>query len=388
MEDTLDFELTEEQRGVRDSTRGLVIAKAPLSQTRLVAEAGKDFDQKLWRIGAELGWASLTIAESEGGLGQQLIDLALVLVEHGRQVLPSPLIPTAVTAEALVFSQAPGRGDVLPTLLDGSENATWAFAERGRSWLPASVHMSAKKSTGGFVLNGAKAHCQDAADARWLLVDTLLDDQLARFLVDASAGGVHKQRQHTLDVTRAFYDVTFDNVEVPDHTLMAIGHEAEEAITRSLQIGAVLACAELVGLGERMLEMTVQYAKERIQFGRAIGSFQAVKHKCADMRMWVQAATAATYYAAMAFDHETADRARAVSVAKSCASEAIAKVAGEALQLHGGIGFTWEHDLHLYLRRTRTDALLYGDVRQHREMLCRSLNEFGANPGSGNSVLE
>ncbi|MDV3136392.1 hypothetical protein M1248_30910 [Mycobacterium sp. 29Ha] len=180
------------------------------------------------------------------------------------------------------------------------------------------------------------------------------------------------ERQQTLDVTRVYSDVTLDDVIVSDDALFASGDAAQTEIARSSHVNAVLACAELTGVGKKLLEMTLEYAAQRVQFGRPVGSYQAVKHKCADIRMWVQSATAATYYAAMAIDAQTSDHARAVSVAKVCASDAITRVAGEALQLHGGVGFTWEHDLHLNLRRARTNALLYGDATHHQELLCKS----------------
>ena len=195
---------------------------------------------------------------------------------------------------------------------------------------------------------------------------------------DSDAAGIAPRREQVLDITRAYYDVEFDHVVVDPEALLASGSDAVTAITRSTQMTAVLACAELVGIGEQLLAMTIQYVTDRVQFGRVIGSFQAIKHRCATMRLWVQAATAATYYAAMTWDAQASDRERAVSVAKAYTSDAICRCAGEALQLHGGVGFTWEHDLHLYIRRARTLALLCGDATHHREQLCRSLELSGA----------
>lgn len=376
----MDFEFTDEQRGLRESSRGLLAAKGSVAATRGVIDFGDDFDVSLWQLGADLGWPALAIAEADGGLGQQLVDLVLVAVEHGRCVLPSPLIPTVVVADALARAAVAGRPKILPALAEGSATAAWAFAEQRHQWSAAGIQMTASATTGGYLLAGEKANVQDARSARWLLVDALLDRQPARFLVANDSRGVTSHRQQTLDLTRAFYDVTFDDVQVAGDTLLATGPDALIGIERSSHMIAVLACAELVGVGERLLEMTVQHVNDRVQFGRAVGSFQAVKHKCADMRLWVQAATAATYYAAMTLDADAADQARAVSVAKSYTSGAICRAAGEALQLHGGIGFTWEHDLHLYIRRARTNALLYGDVPHHRELLCRSLENDAAAP--------
>jgi alkylation response protein AidB-like acyl-CoA dehydrogenase len=370
----MDFEFTEEQRALQESTRGLLAAKATVEITRRQLDNGGDFDPGLWRQGAELGWPALAVAEEYGGLGQHLVELVIVGVEHGRFLLPSPFIPTVVVADALANTLV-DRSGMLGELVAGSATAAWAFGERGRPWSVDSLRLPARAAGGGYVLAGEKAHIQDAGFAGWLLVDAVLDGQPARFVMPADTAGVRLQREQTLDVTRAFYDAAFDEVALPSDSLLSSGPEAACAITRSGQMTAVLACAELVGIGERLLEMTVQYVKDRVQFGRAVGSFQAVKHKCATMRLWVQAATAATYYAAMAVDAQAHDHARAVSVAKAYTSDAICRVAGDALQLHGGIGFTWEHDLHLYIRRARTNALLYGDATHHREMLCRTIEQ-------------
>ena len=369
----MDFEFTEEQRALQESTRGLLAAKAPLETTRELFDTADDFDAKLWQQGAELGWPALAVAEDDGGLGQQLVDLVIVAVEHGRHLLPSPFAPTVIVADALAGATLPQRSEILTELVAGSATAAWAFGERGRPWALDSLRMQASSAAEGNTLTGEKAHVQDAASARFLLVDAMLDAQPARFLVPADSAGLTLHQAQTLDITRAYYDVSFDGVSVPVASLLASGSEAAGAIERSAHMAVVLTCAELVGIGERLLEMTVQYAKDRVQFGRPIGSFQAVKHKCATMRLWVQAATAATYHAAMTVDANAPDRARAVSVAKAYASDAICRAAGEALQIHGGVGFTWEHDLHLYIRRARTNALLYGDTTRHRELLCRTL---------------
>jgi alkylation response protein AidB-like acyl-CoA dehydrogenase len=377
----MDFEFTEEQRALQESTRGLLAAKATVETTRRLLDKGDDFDPELWRQGAELGWPALAVAEEHGGLGQHLVELVIVGVEHGRFLLPSPFIPAVVVADALAGAQTSvGRSGMLSEVVAGSASAAWAFGERGRPWSVDSLGLRAWPADDGYVLTGEKAHVQDAGSARWLLVDAVLDEQPARFVVPAVTAGLSLQREQTLDVTRAFYDAAFDEVALPSDSLLSSGPEAACAIARSAQMTAVLACAELVGIGERLLEMTVQYVRDRVQFGRAVGSFQAVKHKCATMRLWVQAATAATYYAAMAVDAQAPDHARAVSVAKAYTSDAICRVAGEALQLHGGIGFTWEHDLHLYIRRARTNALLYGDAAHHREMLCRTVEHGQSQP--------
>ena len=369
----MDFALTIEQRGLVDATRGLLTRKASLEKAKQRIDATGGFDADLWQLGTELGWVSLAIPEGDGGLGRELIDLTLVAIELGRSLATTPFIPTVVVSDAVAHSELKERAKILQSLNDGSAIAAWAFAEHGQPWSVGGIQTRAEKRSDGYRLSGTKANVQDAGSARWLLVDALLDEQPARFMVSADTLGLRCAAQKTLDITRAYHDVELDDVSVPDDALCCAGPTATAAIQRSSFISTILACAELAGIGQQMLDMTVAYVSDRVQFGRPIGSFQAVKHKCADMRIWVQGITAATYYAAMAVDAGTADHGRAVSVAKAYASHAINRVAGEALQLHGGIGFTWEHNLHLYLRRARANSLLYGDSTHHREKLFKYL---------------
>ncbi|VEG40183.1 acyl-CoA dehydrogenase domain-containing protein [Mycolicibacterium flavescens] len=368
----MNFDLTDEQRGLIDVTRELLERHSSVTAARALIDGPTGYDEQLWRKGAELGWPALAIPEADGGLGQQSIELALVATELGRGLASTPFLPTAVVADAVSRSAAACRTELLAALASGTQTAAWAFAEAGRPWSVEGIQTTATRDGSGYVISGAKASVQDADSAATLLVDAVLGGRPARFLVPADTTGVKIERQHTLDVTRRYCDVVFDAVALDGAVLLAEGAAAEDSIARSGRLAAVLTCAELVGIGERLLELTVAYVKERVQFGKAVGSFQAVKHKCADMRIWIQSSAAATYFAAMTLDSEHRDSAHAASVAKAYASEAVNRLAGEALQLHGGIGFTWEHDLHLYLRRARVGAALYGDADHHREQLCRA----------------
>lgn len=378
----MDFGLTDEQQGLIEATRALLDRKAPLTATRGYVEAPVGFDPEVWRLGVELGWPALAVPEQDGGLGQGLVELTLVAAELGRSLTPMPFLPTVVVADALVRSSAAGRAKVLESLLDGTATAAWAFTEHQRPWSVDGMETTAERRPDGYALSGTKVEVQDADSARWLLVDARLDGQPARFIVPADAAGVSITPESTLDVARNYSDVELVDVFVPNDALVSSGAEAATDISRSCAVGTLLACAELIGISEQLLAMTVDYAGKRMQFGRAIGSFQAIKHKCADMRIWGQSIKASTYFAALALgsDAPADEQARAVSAAKAYASEAIGWLAGEALQIHGGIGFTWEHDLHLYLRRGRTNALVYGDATHHREVLC-ALAE-AAKPGA------
>ncbi|CAJ1510742.1 acyl-CoA dehydrogenase family protein [[Mycobacterium] burgundiense] len=371
----MDFEPTAEQKGLVDSTRSLLTAQASLERARDLIDGPAGFDAELWRRGVELGWPALAVPEDDGGLGQRSIDLALVAVELGRSLASTPFIPTVVAADALTRCDSERKAKLLQSICEGALIASWAHAEYGRPWGAAGVTTAARAQDGGYVLDGSKVSVPDADSAQLLIVDAVLDGAPARFLVPTDSAGVRIDRQQTLDITRSYCDVTLADVAVDAAALLARGAAASRSLERTMQLGAVLTCAELVGIGQRLLEMTVTYVKEREQFGRPVGSFQAVKHKCADMRIWVQASTAATYFAALALDSEHHDADRATSIAKAYVSDAINRVAGHALQLHGGIGFTWEHDLHLYMRRARVNSVLCGDARHHRERLCATLED-------------
>jgi alkylation response protein AidB-like acyl-CoA dehydrogenase len=382
----VDFSLTDEQRMLISSTRRLLTDLSPVTSVRRLAEAGDDgFDARVWQRGSELGWAALPVPEEYGGLGQGIVDVALIAAEHGRTVQPGPLISNALVAFAVSESaRADVRAAVLPALAAGEATATWAFAESRQPWDGAGITTTAATVAaadgGRFLLTGIKTAVQDAGSARWILVTARLDGQLAQFLIDRDTPGLTIRRQQTIDNTRRLDEVRLDGAEAPAAALLTPSACGQTAVTGLLRKGAILISADNLGVGERLLEMSVEYAKVRVQFGRPIGSFQAIKHKCANMRMWLQASKAATYYAAMADDAAADDAAEAASIAKAYTSEAIAALAGEALQLHGGIGFTWEHDLHLYLRRAKANQVLFGEPYLHYEHLMAGLERAAEAP--------
>jgi alkylation response protein AidB-like acyl-CoA dehydrogenase len=370
----VDFSLSDEQRMLVDSTRQLIARTSPIGRVREIAEAdGLGYDPRVWQAGSDLGWPALPIPEDYGGLGRDLVDVALVAEEHGRTIQPGPLVSNAVVAEAISRSDNDDlRTRVLPHLATGEAVATWAFAEPRQPWDAGGVHACAVETADGYRLSGQKTAVQDAEGSRWIMVTARVNEHLAQFLVERDTPGLSVRRQRTIDITRRFDEVCFNDVVIPASA--AINTPAQAAsIGRQLRCGAVLMCAESLGLGSTVLDMTVEYAKLRVQFGRPIGSFQAVKHKCATMRMWLQASRAATYYAAMAVAADADDGWEAASVAKAYVGAAIANLTSEALQVHGGIGFTWEHDLHLYHRRAKANQVLFGDPFLHRERLASIL---------------
>ncbi|TDV56011.1 acyl-CoA dehydrogenase family protein [Actinophytocola oryzae] len=361
----MDFELDDEQAMLRAAARDLLADHAP---ARAGSNHEKDVDAAFWRLVGRSGWPGLGLPEDRGGSVQGLVELALVAEEVGRAAARGPYLPTVLVGRALTRAGSAGPlAEALRTLATGDAWATWAFAEPGAPWSLDGIAATARTDGDQVVLDGVKTAVQDAGGARWLLVTVRHDGVPESFLVDRHAAGVTVRRQQVLDLTRSFYEVRLDGVRVPaDRRLPGDA----DAVPRLLDDAAVLLAAETLGVLDRMLEMTVEYMKVRVQFDRPLGTFQAVKHACAGMAMSVHGVRAATWYAAMAVDADTEDAARAACVAASHSSAATEQVAGAALQLHGGIGFTWEHDLHLYLRRATVDGMLYGDAASHRDRLC------------------
>jgi len=316
----VDFELSEEQQMLREVSRSMLTSTCPPALVRATSEAGADLDEKLWRKGVELGWTSLAVSEEAGGAGQGLVELCLVAEEIGRAAAPGPFMETALVAA--VAAQAGARDGIVAALADGSAVASVVDD-------PSMTHAGGK--------------------ADHLLV---LPAEGASEVRLATGGG--GRRRTTLDLSRGWWSVEPDG-----------GIELDVDAGWCRDALAVLTAADALGVGEQLLAMTVAYTSVREQFGRPIGSFQAVKHKAAEMLMTLKGVRAATYRAAMSLDAHTPDAALWASVAKAHASAGVAELAGTALQLHGGIGFTWEHDLHLFLRRAKVDEAIAGSASHH-----------------------
>jgi alkylation response protein AidB-like acyl-CoA dehydrogenase len=354
----VDFELTEEQAALREVSRSMLAVHCPPRQVRALAAAGQDVDDKLWQRGAELGWTGLAVPEEHDGAGQGLVELCLVAEEIGRAVAGGPFTDSALAGLALARSGRPG---LLPALAAGEVKAS--LASQGT--------VAGRPDDGDLVLSGRARAVQAAAAADWLLVLVAVPPEPGGqggpggrlVLVERSRAAVEPRT--TLDETRRWYDVVLDDVRVGAADVVADG----SGLQWVADAAAVLCAADSLGVGERLLEMTAGYVKVREQFGRPLASFQSVKHKLADMLMTLKGARAATYYAAMALDAGVADASAAASAAKAFTTEGVAALAGEALQAHGGIGFTWEHDLHLYLRRAKVNELLHGAPGEHYERL-------------------
>jgi alkylation response protein AidB-like acyl-CoA dehydrogenase len=381
----LDLTLNPEQSFFQETTRRFLEGQAPLTKVRELAGDPAGFDRGWWRRGAELGWTGFLVPEEHGGgtlSGGGLADLAIVAEEFGRMVSPGPLHPTNVVAAALASGTPEQQAEVLPGIVSGDVVATWCLDEPGRGWRPSDVQLMARPNGDGFVLAGTKAMVEAAGEADWFLVSARLDgsgEGVVQFLVPRDAPGLTVISMNGLDLVRRFGQVGFDDVAVASTALVGAG-DATADIERQLQIAAVLECAQMAGAADRVLEFTAEYALDRYSFGRQLASYQALKHRFADMKLWLEASHAAVEGAARAIDGaargpsgsngtDAAHAARLVSAAKVYVGDRVPELVQDCVQMHGGIGVTWEHDIHLYLRRVTLGRGLYGTPDEHRELL-------------------
>jgi alkylation response protein AidB-like acyl-CoA dehydrogenase len=371
----VQLELTAEQVFFAETTRKFLTDTCPTSRLRERRDDPAGFDRDFWRQGADLGWTSLLVSEEDGGgsvSGQGVVDLTLVAFEFGRQAAPGPLTTAnVVTAAVARAGTAEQKAELLPDLLAGVRIGSWAYAEPRPADRLGAVGLRATRRHGQYVLNGRKAPVESAGLADLFLVTAIDDDGgLIQFLVPAGTAGVSVHPMHTLDVARRFGQVGFDDVTVPASAVLGDPGPAGAAdVERQLQIALVIQLAEMAGTMDRGLELTTDWLFNRYSFGRPLASYQALKHRFADMRAWLEASHAIADAAAQHVQ-DASDRAgEYVSAGKSFLGVYALEVLQECVQFHGGIGVTFEHDLHLFLRRAVLDSQLYGTTADHRERL-------------------
>jgi alkylation response protein AidB-like acyl-CoA dehydrogenase len=362
----MNFGLTETQQTLKNTVRKFLGAECPPAEVRKQMETETAFDAALWRKIAEQGWTGIIFPEEYGGFGMGMLEMAVTLEEMGRALLPGPFSSTVLLAGSLL--NAAGNENqkqkYLGAISRGEARATVALLEDSASWNPDAVQMKAS----GLTLNGRKLFVPDAAVADFIIVVARLDRELALFVVPRDAPGLRIAHLPAMDATRKLYEVTFDSVS---GELLAQGGEARKALDHALDVATVGLVAEMTGGMQRLLEITVEYAKTRKQFGRAIGEFQAVQHQCADMLVYTESSRSAAYYAAYAIQEGIPEAILAVSVAKTYASDAYREVGNRAIQVHGGMGFTWENDAHLFYRRAKASEVAFGDAAFHRERVAK-----------------
>ncbi|MCV7200093.1 acyl-CoA dehydrogenase family protein [Mycobacterium angelicum] len=351
------------------TTQAFLLKEAPLRYVRELHSAGKSFDPVWWRRAAELGWTGLLVPEELGGgsvTGNGVADLALVAEQLGKTVAPGPLYPVSTVLAGLVDCGEPqAHADLIAALISGETVASWAVAEPGRGWEPLTPTVTATATEAGYRLDGSKDRVEAGAQSAVLLVVARCGDDVRQFLVPAQAPGVRIAALQSVDLVKQYARVDFDGVVVARSA--AVGHAGETAalIERQSQLAQVLQCAEVVGILQTVFDFTVQWALDRHTFGRPLASYQALKHGFADMKMWLEACRATTAAAVADIAARATSAGRSASIAKSYVGELAGRIVQGCVQMHGGIGVTWEHDLHLYLRRVTLYRSMFGTPEEH-----------------------
>ena len=370
----VDTEVTEDQRALLDVSLRFMEQTCPFAVVRDGDRRGDAFTASYRKQAAELGWYSMLVPDALGGgcvSGNSVLDAALIAYTRGGLLQPGSFVGTNVVAYAVATAGGDDlRQEVLPALVSGEVSASWAVASTGELRLDGGVNAQ-PNGDGGLVLAGAKTAVQDVEPSSWLLVTCASPDGPTQALVAAGATGVTVTQLDSLDLTRRFAEVRFDGTVVPASAVLGTAGGVDDLLDRQLAIAATLTAAESVGAMDHELAMTVQYAKDRIAFGRPIGSFQAIKHVLADTSLAVEMSKAVVLAAARSLGADDGYGPQAASIAKALVGEAAVELAQNCFQVFGGIGYTWEHDQHFYLRRLTTDAGLYGDAAWHRERLCQ-----------------
>ncbi len=372
----VDLDLSSDQELFLETTGRFLASSWTTGEVRRLIGDPVGFDRVVWDQGAELGWTSMLVPEEFGGgtiSGEGVCDLGIIAELLGRSLFAGPVLPTNIVAGALVRSSSEGLAkEHLTKIAAGQETAAWAVAEDHDDWIARSGSVKAVKTDDGYRLTGVKIPIQDAHVADQLLVSATTEKGVAQFLVASSTPGITVQPLDGMDLTRHYARVAFDGVEVPASVVVGeFGPDATELETQ-FALALSLQCAETVGATDRMYETTLQYVKDRKAFGRPIGSYQALKHRLADMLLWLESAKAVTVAALKAVQQD-ADASNAASLAKAYVADRCPVILRECLQMHGGIGYTWEHDLHLYMRRVETNAAIYGGVDFHRDRLAPAI---------------
>ena len=374
----MNFAFSEEQDELRQTVRRFLEDKSPSAEVRRLMETTEGYDEAVWtQMAQELGLQSIHIPEAYGGQGFTFVELAIVLEEMGRVLLCAPYLSTVVLAGNAILNAGTEeqKTELLGGIASGETKAALAFTEPNGKWDAAGITLEAKPDGDGFVLDGTKHFVIDGHVADLVVVVARTpgssgEEGIGFFTVAGDADGLTRTPLATMDQTRKQAKLEFAGVAV---TPLGEPGAGWPAFSKTLDQASVALANEMVGGGQLVLEMSVQYAKDRVQFGRPIGSFQAIKHKCADMLLEVESAKSAAYYAAWAAAEDDDELPVVASLAKAYCSDAYFHATAENIQIHGGIGFTWEHDAHLYFKRAKSSEILLGDATYHRELLAQRI---------------
>ena len=375
----MEFSLNEEQEMLKTMARDFLANECPKTLVRELMEDEVGHSPELWKKIAEVGWLGLIFPEEYGGSGMNFRDLTILFEEMGRAMLPGPFFSTLILAglPILTAGNEEQKKEFLPKIANGEAVFTLAALEEDGDLWPEGIQLKATQRGDDYIIDGTKLFVPDAKAADYILVAARTnrtsnpEEGITLLLVDTTEWGIYASPLKTMDETRKQYDVVFNNVPVPAKNIIG---EVDQGwpILKDMAIKATAAlCAEMVGGGEWVLETTVNYAKERIAFGVPIGSFQIIKHKCADMYSALEYARSLMEWAAESIKDDSPNAATAVSMAKSYCGDAYKQVTDHGVQIHGGIGFTWDHDMHLYFKRARSSDTAFGDSNYHRELIAK-----------------
>ncbi|MCH2170045.1 acyl-CoA/acyl-ACP dehydrogenase [Myxococcota bacterium] len=371
----MDVDLSEDQEFFRETTRKFLETEIPVENVRQLADNPAGFDRDWWRRGCEMGWTSMLVPEEHGGgslEGEGLLDLVIVAEEMGRLITPGPLLATNVVALAVTERGTEDqKKELLPGIVSGDVLATWALNESGGRWHPESLELEARPVEGGFSLRGTKEPVEAAGHVDQILVTARTENGLTQFLVPSDADGMTITPMESLDLVRRYGSIQFDDVFVPASSVLGEVGQAEDDVERQLQVAIALQLAETVGTVDRIFEVTLEWMFDRHSFGRPLASYQALKHRFADMKLYHEANQAAATAVARAVQHHDEEASLKASSAKSYVGDHATFVLQECVQMHGGLGVTWEYDLHLYLRRATTNQVQYGTPDDHRERIAQ-----------------
>jgi alkylation response protein AidB-like acyl-CoA dehydrogenase len=355
------------------TTQAFLQKEVPLSRVRELHAAGVSFDQTWWRRAAELGWTALLVPEELGGgsvSGDGVADLAMVAEQLGKTVAPGPLYPVSTVLAGLVdCADSQAHAATIESLISGEAVASWAVYEPGHGWAPHQPAVTAtlinSKTGSHYRIDGVKDRVEAGAQSDLLLVVAHSDDGVRQFLVPTNASGVQIEPQQSVDLVKQYARVHFDGVDVEHSAAVGSAGETAGLIDRQSQLAQVLQCAEVVGILQTVFDFTVAWALDRHTFGRPLASYQALKHRFADMKMWLEACRATTAAAVAAVAARSPDAGLSASIAKSYVGEMATEIVQGCVQMHGGIGVTWEHDLHVYLRRVALYRSMFGTPEEH-----------------------
>ncbi len=370
----IQYAFTDEQEQFRSALRRFLDDKSPATAVRRLMETDEGYDPEVWRrLSEDLALPAVHVPQEYGGAGFGMVELGIVMEELGRSLLCAPYFSSAVLAANAILNAGSEeqKRSLLPELAGGTRLATLAVTEPDGEWDPRAIQLSAAPAADGYVLNGSKNYVVDGHIADLLIVAARARgkpgrESLALFALPAAGDGVRRQLLKSMDPTRKIARIDFEDAHAQ---LLGTVEGGADALVRTLDQAAVALANEMVGGAQKLLDSAVSYAKMRVQFGRPIGSFQAIKHKLADMLLDVELARSAAYYAAQAAAVEDAEWPAMASMAKAAASDAYLRTAIDCIQIHGGIGFTWDNDTHLWFKRAKSSEVFLGQPNYHRELL-------------------